>query len=93
MAGCRSPSSRLFSSPLLEASDDFGDVGEEATRDNNARALEESPPLPESRLVAQELCVLIVGGVIFGEASGYRYDALEDGREDVLGCCVDGLRK
>jgi hypothetical protein len=83
MAGCRSPSSRLFSSPLLEASDDFGD----------ARALEESPPLPESRLVAQELCVLIVGGVIFGEASGYRYDALEDGREDVLGCCVDGLRK
>ena len=84
MAGCRSSSSRLFSSPLLEASDDFGDVGEEATRDNNARALEESPPLPESRRVAQELCVLIVGGVIFGEASGYRYDALEDGREDVL---------
>lgn len=93
MAGCRSSSSRLFSSPLLEASDDFGDVGEDATRDSSALALEESPPLPESRLVAQELCVLIVGGVTLGEASGYRCGALGDGRKDVLGCCVDGLRK
>jgi len=82
-----------FSSPLLEASDDFGEVGEDATRDNNALAFVESPPLPESRLVAQELCVLIVGGVIFGDASGYLYDGLEDGCDGVLDCCADGLRK
>lgn len=62
-AGCRSASSRLFS--WL----DFGDVGEVATLVSNALAFDESPPL--SRLVAQELCVLIVGGVTFGEASGY----------------------
>jgi len=47
----------------------FGEVGLEATRDNRALAPELSPQ-PESRRVAQELWVLIVGGVTFGEASG-----------------------
>lgn len=92
MAGCCSAPSRLFSS-LVRASTDFGDVGEEATRDSNALAFVESSPLPESLRVAQELSVLIVGGVTFGEASGYLYEAVDDGREDVLDCCADGLRK
>jgi len=77
MAGCRSlsslPSCRLSS--VLEGAGEeslpvaFGDVGLEATRDSNALAPRVSPH-PESRRVAHELWVLIVGGVIFGEASG-----------------------
>lgn len=71
----------------MRASTDFGDVGEDATLDSNALAFDESPPLPESRRpVAQELCVLIVGGVTFGEASGYLYEALEDGLEELVDC-------
>lgn len=85
MAGCRSASSRLFSA-LVRASIDFGDVGEDATLDNNALAFDESPPLPESRLSAQNLWVLIVGGVTLGEASGYLCEALEDGLEELVDC-------
>lgn len=70
----------------MRASTDFGDVGEDATLDSNALAFDESPPLPESRRVAQELCVLIVGGVTFGEASGYLCEALENGLEGLVDC-------
>lgn len=68
-------------------------MGADASLVNNALGFDESPPLPESRLVAQELCVLIVGGVTFGEASGYLCEALEDGLEELVDCWVDGLRK
>jgi len=83
-AGCRSPSSPLDerSSPEFDGAGDevrtFGDVGLEATRAKSALAPELSPQ-PESRLLAQELCILTEGGVTFGEVKGERYD--DDGLE------------
>lgn len=73
MAGCRCLSFSLNSNGSCFGLDGgvlcFGDEGPDAALESSSLTLLESPQ-PESRLVAQELCVLTDGGVTVGVVRG-----------------------